>query len=678
MLPNDISILVGAGMLGADISYGVQIFDAYLLKPGEEKTPLPIFSITHPDYTLQAILSDQPWIGGGGKLGAMEMLQSLLMRLSEGETLMLSQRLLIANADNVAAVTDRFYQGRELSGVVINLPARINITTLDGKPLTEVTPNEEGAFSVNIPQAIKQVNVEVISPWGRESVRVAMNKESVTLGNVGTKPGSFLKIAADTALRATVIGVDVDDPRFYDDLSGFTIDGKLFPSAQTVNYISLAGDKLSSGFLPIKPGRYQLLLSRGLEYGVSVQEFSIEAGARVALDLEAPAREVSTPGHLAADFHVHSGLSFDSALPVAERLRSFAAQGGEVLIATEHNRLVDMNPSLKNQQLDGVMVVMPGVELTGMVRSDAAPFTHGHQNVFPLAEKSGQFSGGLPRHEGRRLRSLIHDVRQQSGRVLFQLNHPRDFDAPDPDLAYFENLLNGNGYNPSQVLSAESNRSLIALDPVSGVRDIDFDLLEVANGNNFSMYEAVRDDWFSLLSQGERIFGSANSDSHGSSSLVAMPVNYVAVVDDAITAYRQDEFVQAVTTGNFFGTTGPMLRLDYLSAEGGLAYPGGELSSAEVTLRLTVTAASWVPVEQLKLYINGKLDRSMPITINETVEINLRFNRDSYVVVEVDAEPDEIYNKVAPGFRPFAFSNPVFIDADKDGHWQPPGLQVLH
>jgi hypothetical protein len=66
MLPNDISILVGAGMLGADVSYGVQVFDAYLLKPGEEKKALPVFSITHPDYTLQGVLSDQPWIGGGG------------------------------------------------------------------------------------------------------------------------------------------------------------------------------------------------------------------------------------------------------------------------------------------------------------------------------------------------------------------------------------------------------------------------------------------------------------------------------------------------------------------------------------------------------------------------------------------------------------------------------------
>jgi hypothetical protein len=148
----------------------------------------------------------------------------------------------------------------------------------------------------------------------------------------------------------------------------------------------------------------------------------------------------------------------------------------------------------------------------------------------------------------------------------------------------------------------------------------------------------------------------------------------VAVADDSIAAYRQDEFIEAVSRGNFFGTTGPMLALDYLSASGKVAYPGDELSGREITLRLTVTAASWVPVDRLKLYINGKLDRSLPIAVNDRLEIPLSFKRDSYVVVEVIAEPGELYQKLAPGFKPFVFSNPVFIDADNDGLWHPPGL----
>jgi hypothetical protein len=271
---------------------------------------------------------------------------------------------------------------------------------------------------------------------------------------------------------------------------------------------------------------------------------------------------------------------------------------------------------------------------------------------------------------------LIKEGRAHANAV-FQLNHPRDFDDPDPDLAYFENLLSGDAYNSRKHLQAAENLSLIEPDPLTALRDIDIDLIEVANGNNYAMYQAVREDWFSLLSQGEKVYGSANSDSHGSNQLVALPVNYVAFKDDRIAAYQQEEFVQSVRGGNFFGTTGPLLALTISSSEGETALLGGQLGGQHIRLQLSVSAASWVPVERLNIYVNGSLDRSLPIEIDELIDITFNFERDSYMVVEVDAEPGPVYQILAPGFRPMAFSNPVFIDADNDGRWQPPGLPAL-
>jgi hypothetical protein len=43
-------------------------------------------------------------------------------------------------------------------------------------------------------------------------------------------------------------------------------------------------------------------------------------------------------------------------------------------------------------------------------------------------------------------------------------------------------------------------------------------------------------------------------------------------------------------------------------------------------------------------------------------------------VVEVSGSPDARYRAVLPDFVPLAFSNPIWIDADDDGRWQPPGL----
>ena len=50
------------------------------------------------------------------------------------------------------------------------------------------------------------------------------------------------------------------------------------------------------------------------------------------------------------------------------------------------------------------------------------------------------------------------------------------------------------------------------------------------------------------------------------------------------------------------------------------------------------------------------------------------FERDSYLVVEVEGPPAGDFAAVLPGFTPLAFSNPVFVDADEDGQWSPPGL----
>jgi hypothetical protein len=40
-------------------------------------------------------------------------------------------------------------------------------------------------------------------------------------------------------------------------------------------------------------------------------------------------------------------------------------------------------------------------------------------------------------------------------------------------------------------------------------------------------------------------------------------------------------------------------------------------------------------------------------------------------MVEVTGVAGALYRSVAPGFKPYAFSNPVFIDADEDGDWKP-------
>ncbi|MFK7913697.1 MAG: hypothetical protein AB8B93_07255, partial [Pseudomonadales bacterium] len=81
------------------------------------------------------------------------------------------------------------------------------------------------------------------------------------------------------------------------------------------------------------------------------------------------------------------------------------------------------------------------------------------------------------------------------------------------------------------------------------------------------------------------------------------------------------------------------------------------------------------PAEQLRVLVNGEVVATRDLAQGRSVQIPLTFQADSFVIVEVEAEPNERYQAVFPGHRPYAFSNPIFVDADSDGQWRPPGLQ---
>ena len=54
--------------------------------------------------------------------------------------------------------------------------------------------------------------------------------------------------------------------------------------------------------------------------------------------------------------------------------------------------------------------------------------------------------------------------------------------------------------------------------------------------------------------------------------------------------------------------------------------------------------------------------------------LELEFVADALVTVEVEGVAEGIYAAILPGFTPLAFSNPIFVDADRDGRWTPPGF----
>jgi hypothetical protein len=179
----------------------------------------------------------------------------------------------------------------------------------------------------------------------------------------------------------------------------------------------------------------------------------------------------------------------------------------------------------------------------------------------------------------------------------------------------------------------------------------------------------VRADWLSLLLQGESVVGTANSDSHRLGVVVGLPRTYVAVDDDALDAFDESGFVASLRAGRAFGSTGPIVeaRLDDAGP--------GEMHTGETgTLSLSVDAAPWVPIGEWRVYVDGALVHRAPIARGETAQLPLVFAADALVTVEVEGPAEGLYREALPGFVPFAFTNPIRVDADGDGHFRAPGL----
>jgi hypothetical protein len=84
-----------------------------------------------------------------------------------------------------------------------------------------------------------------------------------------------------------------------------------------------------------------------------------------------------------------------------------------------------------------------------------------------------------------------------------------------------------------------------------------------------------------------------------------------------------------------------------------------------------VHCAPWVPVAKVRAWVNGRLAHETDASQGMTVWFPHHYDADAFVTVEVIGEPDATYAARLPGFTPFAFTNPVFVDADGDGKWTP-------
>lgn len=491
----------------------------------------------------------------------------------------------------------------------------------------------------------------------------------------------------------------------------------------------------------VPDGTYYVYAQGGPQRTIARQEVTITAGTMQTLTFQLQRLAVFPPDSMSADFHVHSGRSFDTQFPERDRVLSMLANDMNIIAATDHDVVNDYAQTLQALQANRYVIVQPGVEMTQLVPAQSPPGatlprTIGHFNAWPMPVDYLAPRNGAPWDELAQAGELIDLLRPYvdgpggrggASRGVVQLNHPFSGSKLGRDEGYFRFLR----WNPSTPLPQTEDGTapgLITARPggATGSRNVDFDSVEAMCGTLLTDNLSHRLGWFGLLNAGHIRTGTADSDSH---SLEVEPFGYPrnVVVGISRTNYDQQRFNSLVRNGSIVGTTGPFI--DAVLVDGDARMGSSVLPvtpSIGARFEVTVRAAPWVPVNELRVIVNGRIVKTVPAAMFSTppdpfgtegilrftgsftlAELGITAMRDVWVVIEagqalpatadedndglpdhadfngdgnvtelVPARPAESdprfhAHAIIPGYWSFAYTNPWILNMN-GGTWEAP------
>jgi len=669
---SDLQIWVGGDRIEPGVAYGLHMLSARRIAASGEAVDLPVVSISGESFSLLGVLTRPFWLGGGDRISWLELAQAVLFDLAPGETIEIERELRVGRRADVASVTDALWpDAARVEGRVDDPAARLRVVAEAGGVLTEVRPEADGRFAFRAPPGHHHLRWRAPGDRHGEVEVDVPAAGTLALAPIATGAAARVALPRGQAMRLVWEGDHgKPEPLLRADLLDFRLGERRISAHASSDDVSLAGVPGDPSEITLRPGHYRVYATRGPEFDVTTAELDAVAGQTVTLAIDPPTRVVETPGWISADLHVHAIPSDDSTYDLDSRIRSLVAEGVDVAVATDHDRVTDYGPVIERLGLSDRLAGVVGSEITSTAYDPAVPFTAGHSNAFPLEVRPRLYAEGVPASEGRRLRAIRAELNALGGDRILQLNHPRPRSDEVDRGHFFEHMsVVGRPFDPTRPLSEGDNQALVERDPATGLRDLDFDAVELMNGPGIEYYYRVRADWLSLLLQGVVVTATANSDSHRASEVVGAPRNYLPVDDDRPGDFDDAALVAAVRAHGLYGTTGPLLdvRLDETRI-------GGLHRGQRGTLHVAVDAAPWVPVSELRVYVDGERVNRAPAARGTAVELPMHFDRDAFVTVEVRGRADATYAALLPDFEPLAFTNPIFVDADGDGRWTAPGL----
>lgn len=547
------------------------------------------------------------YVPGEGALGTSLAASGFVGAFSSGFTMpacgtaeRLHARLVIGGPglDGVQAAAARLVgeAQRTITGTVVRSGAPVAgirvhaVDSAGGAYFTRATTDATGAFALRVPAAAN-VRLDAVSPGEpiqRTEAGTGTGPAQIALPAIGRIRVVATEGGASVPVRVQVVPVRVQalpevPPRYGEPpLPG----GRL--------HVALATS--GEATLPVPPGTWEVIVSRGYEYELVRQTVTVAADGMATVNAQLE-RSVDTVGAQCGDFHIHTWRSNDSGDDAMQKVAQALADGVELPVRSEHEYVADFSSEIAQLGAQPFAIGMGSVELTSFE-------TWGHMGVFPLVPDPGAVNAGTPRwqtfptvsapetpFETLSPRAVFEAVRARPEAPVIIINHPRG------NTNYFGYV----GYDPATGL-AESVADW----------DTEFTLVEVFNDASWQGNRNTHVvDWFGLLRAGRKVFAVGSSDSH---DLVGSPVGYprtcLALGTDDPRQLTPVLVRDRLAAGHSTISGGV-----YVDARIGAAGPGDTVTGAgnPMNVDVVVRAATWIDVTAIDVVVDGQTVDTIPI-----------------------------------------------------------------
>ncbi len=544
--------------------------------------------------------------------------------------------------------TLRAITGTVTSGGAALADAHVHAVTSDGTYLTRATTDGSGGFTLHVDATA--------------AVTLTAYRRGYATGTVDVAAGTTtaaITVPASGAIRVVAYEGKGNSPPVRVQIMPATgssipaVPGTFGEAEPTSGRLHVEYPTSGDVTVPVPPGAWNVVVSRGYEYEIVEQGVTVTAGAtiEVVANME---HVVATPDQQCGDFHIHTVRSNDSGDDVRQKLRSAVADGLEIPVRTDHEWVGDFADEIEELGVQRYAYPITSIEMTSFQ-------IWGHMNVFPLVADPTTSNQGAPRWQTwptadapdapvvtLRPPDVFATVRARPEDPVIIINHPRGTSN------YF---------------------TYVGFDPVTGLVnraddwDEEFNVVEVFNDSGWlANRDGTVADWFGLLNLGRPVFAVGSSDSH---SIRNSPLGYPRTCIELGTDDPRELTPEAVRDGVRDGhatISGGV----YLDASVGAAGPGDTATGtgATATVSLRVQAATWIDVDSIDVVVDGVTVETIAILPGDATPGNpvIRWNQTiavdvattgSWVVLA--AYGNSNLDPVHPGRTPFGVTNPIWL-----------------